>query len=116
MPDGENSICATLCCTFGGNFARSIGHHAPEAPKPWTVWDVTALTRATGRLAGVATVAGVGATLVVVLTATGVARGVDDEHAASTATAAVSATRFNAPDPFDATFDDDTTVRSPRAA
>ena len=41
-----------------GNVARSIGHHAPDAPKPSIVCAATGSTRATGRLVGVAAVAG----------------------------------------------------------
>src|ERR1700689_3521049 len=91
MPAGENSICATCRCTLDGKCARSIGHHAPEAPKPAIVWAATALTLATGRFVGSGTVAAGDAPPVVVLEAAVEAGCVVDEHAARTKTMTASA-------------------------
>src|SRR5262249_3405067 len=48
MPRRENSISSTRRCTSRGNFTRSFGHHAPEAPNPSILCAGAASTCATG--------------------------------------------------------------------
>ena len=83
-------MSATSFCSFAGNFTRSFGHHAPEAPNPSIVCAAAAATWATVRFAGVAIVdvAKVGD-----VAGTGCEACVDEEHddATRTPTAAIRA-------------------------
>src|SRR5665213_2115174 len=85
MPAEVNSRSATERCTLAGNEARSIGHHAPDAPKPAIVCRATGLTCATASPAGVGT--DVGGAVTVVTVGFGELECDDDEHAAATNTA-----------------------------
>src|ERR1700730_11372613 len=79
MPSGPKSLSATSFCVSAGNFARSFGDQAPEAPNPSMRCEAIALTRATVSPAGVTTVAGV-------VEVGGVAALFEDEHPAANAT------------------------------
>src|SRR5450755_3080436 len=97
MPFDVNSRSATWRCTLAGNFARSIGHHAPDAPKPWIVWRGVGLTVATTRFAGVGTV---GVVVVVdVAAGAGLLVDDDDEHAVATRTPSTSTVARRTPLP-----------------
>ena len=79
MPSGPKSLSATSFCVSGGNFTRSFGHQAPEAPNPSMRCAAVALTFATASPAGVATV-------VAVVEVGGAAAFFDDEQPAAEAT------------------------------
>src|SRR5258708_10028172 len=85
MPCCENSISPARFCSSGGNFARSFGHHAPDAPNPSIVCAGAATMLTTARCAGVVIVV-----IVAAVVGTGCAECAecaDDEHdAASTTT------------------------------
>src|SRR5438552_8354371 len=72
MPFAENSMSATSFRVAAGNFTRSFGHHAPDAPNPSIVCAGAAATRTTVRSAGVA--------IVVVVFGAGRAACFDEEH------------------------------------
>src|SRR5260370_40380114 len=72
-------MSATRVRTAWGNFTRSLGHHAPDAPNPSIVCAGAAATRTTVRFAGVAIV------VLVVPAGTGGAVCLDEEHDATSA-------------------------------
>src|SRR5712671_6141825 len=78
-------MSATRVRTAGGNFTRSLGHHAPDAPNPSIVCAGAAATRTTVRFAGVARV------VLVVPAGTGGAVCSDEEHEATSAQTAIVA-------------------------
>jgi len=90
MPADVNNIFATDRCALAGKLARSIGHHAPDAPKPAIVCLAAALTRTTGSFAGVGTDASGAAIVVAVGRVVGVVCADEDEHAVATTAVAIS--------------------------
>ena len=76
-------MSATRVRTAAGNFTRSLGHHAPDAPNPSIVCAGAAATRTTVRFAGVA--------IVVLGAGSGGAACFDDEHDATSAHTAIVA-------------------------
>src|SRR4051812_18740314 len=55
MPPRENNMSATRFCTVAGNFTRSLGHQAPDAPKPSIVCAGAGAPRPPGGFGGAAT-------------------------------------------------------------
>src|SRR6478736_6242792 len=89
MPFGEKSICPTSRRTDSGKRSRSIGHHAPDAPKPAIVCRATGLTSTIGRCAPL-TVRGAVVLAPVVVLDEGFVEELPDEHATSTSVSAIA--------------------------
>src|SRR5690349_4055297 len=88
MPRREKSMSSTCRCTRDGNFTRSFGHHAPEAPKPSIGCASAGSTRATGRFCCAA--------VAVTVAGAVLAMCIDEHDATSTTTAPIRPARRTA--------------------